>query len=187
MGRLIYSVAASLDGFISDADGDYSWAMPSEEVIAALTADVAGVSTYLYGRRMYESMAGWETAPAAAEQSPESANWAATWRATDKIVFSTTLPEVWTQRTRLERKLTPEVVAAAKAGSAGDLTVEGPTLAAEALRLDLVDVVELLWCPAVVGGGTPVLPSGVRLDLSLRRERRFVNGMVQATYDVAGH
>ncbi|MFC4565382.1 dihydrofolate reductase family protein [Nocardiopsis mangrovi] len=184
MHRVIYSVASSLDGYNTDAQGDFSWAFPSEEVIAALTADAREVDTYLYGRRMYEAMAGWETDPATAAQSPESATWAATWQAARKVVFSASLPEVWTERTRLERELTPEAVERARAEATGDLTIEGPTLAHSALRLGLVDAVELLLCPVIVGAGTPVLPDGFRASLSLRRERRFGNGMVQVTYDI---
>jgi dihydrofolate reductase len=142
MGRLIYFMLTSLDGFI--AEEDYSWSAPDEEVMAALTADAAERSTYLYGRRMYETMAVWETDPAAAEQSRESAAFAATWQAADKVVLSSTLAQVHTLRTRLERQLDAQVVAEIKAASRGDLPIAGPTLAAEALRLDLVDVVELL-------------------------------------------
>ncbi|MDA3646438.1 dihydrofolate reductase family protein [Saccharopolyspora indica] len=184
MSRVIYSTASSLDGYHTDAQGDFSWAYPGEEVIAALTADIGEVSTYLYGRRMYETMAGWETDPALAAQTPESARWATAWQAAEKIVFSKTLTEVWTKRTRLERELTAEVVQRAREEAAGDLTVEGPTLAHSALRLGAVDVVEILICPAIVGAGAPVLPGGLRLDLSLERERRFDNGMVQLTYAV---
>jgi hypothetical protein len=124
MGRLIYLTPTSLDGFISD--GDYSWSAPDEEVMAALTADLAEVSTYLYGQRMYETMAVWETDSAAAEQSSESEVFAATWQAADKVVFSSTLAQVHTRRTRLERQLDGQVVAEIKAASRGDLTIGGP-------------------------------------------------------------
>ncbi len=185
MGRLIYLTPASLDGFIGD--GDYSWGAPYAEVImSTLTTGLADVGTYLYGRRTYETMAVWETEPAVAEQSPESAGFAAMWQGADKVVFSSTLAQVHTRHTRLERQLDAQRVAEIKAASRGDLTIGGPTLAAEALRLDLVDVVELLWCPVLLGGGIPVLSAGVRRDLRLRRERRFSNGVVQATYDVIG-
>ena len=186
MGRLIYLAPASLDGFIGD--GDYSWSAPyAEGIMSVLTAGLAEVGTYLYGRRTYETMAVWETEPAIAEQSPESAKFAAMWQAADKVVFSSTLTQVPTQRTRLARQLDAQLVDESKAASRGDLTVGGPTLAAEALRLDLVDVVELLWCPILLGGGIPVLAGGVRKELALRRERRLGNGVVQATYDVVGH
>ena len=139
MGRLIYLTLMSLDGFIGD--GDYSWSTPNEDIMAALNADLAEVGTYLYGRRTYETMAVWETDPALAEQSPESAGFAATWQAADKVVFSSKLAEAHTRRTRLERQLDEQVVAEIKAASDRDLTIGGPTLAAEAFRLDLVDVV----------------------------------------------
>lgn len=187
MGRIIYSVASSLDGYNTDAQGDYSWAVPDEEVIAALTADSESVSTYLYGRRMYEAMAVWETDPAAAAQSPASSAFAETWKAADKVVFSSTLHRVWTSRTRLEQELTAEAIERACRDAAGDLTVEGPTLAKDALRLGVVDVVELLLCPVTVGGGTKVFPDDLRLDLRLTRERHFNNGMVQVTYETSGH
>lgn len=185
MGRLIYLTLTSLDGFIGD--GDYSWSAPDEEVMAALNADLADVGTYLYGRRTYETMAVWESEPAWAEQSPEDSRFAATWQAADKVVFSSTLAQVPTRRTRLERRLDAHVVAGIMAESRGDVTIGGPALAAEALRLDLVDVVELLWFPVLLGGGIPVLSAGVRRDLRLRSERRFGNGVVRATYDVLRH
>jgi len=183
MGRIIYSVASSLDGYNTDAAGEFEWAVPDEEVIAALNADAETVSTYLYGRRMYEAMAVWETDPSAAAQSPESAKFAATWRRAHKVVFSTTLDRVWTDRTRLEPRLTVEAVERARDDAAGDLTIEGPTLAKDALLLGVVDVVELLLCPVTVGAGTRVLPEGLTLELRLTRERRFGNGMVQVTYE----
>ena len=184
MGNVIYSVACSLDGYNSDAWGDFSWAMPDEAVVAALTDDLAPVSTYLYGRRMYETMAVWETDPTARTWSPESARFADTWARADKVVFSRTLERTWTERTRLEPELTAEAVERARSAASGDLTIEGPTLAGSALRLGVVDVVELLLCPVTVGGGTPVFPDGLSLGLRLVRERRFDNGMVQITYDV---
>ena len=185
MGRLIYLTQASLDGFIGD--GDYSWSAPDEEVMAALNAGLADVGTYLYGRRTYETMAVWETDPVYAEQSSgEDATFATTWQATDKVVFSSTLAQVNTRRTRLERKLDAQVVAGITAASRGDVTIGGPTLAAEALRLDLVDVVDVLWHPILLGGGIPVLAAGVRRGLRLRDERRFGNGVVRAIYDVTG-
>ncbi|WAP50855.1 dihydrofolate reductase family protein [Arthrobacter sp. ATA002] len=184
MAKIIYSVASSLDGYNSDAQGDFSWAFPDEAVVAALTADAESVSTYLLGRRMYETMAVWETDPSAAEGSPESEKFAQVWQRTGKVVFSSSLDDVWTTNTRLEPAFTLEAVERARAEATGDLTVEGPTLAATALLLGVVDVVELLLCPAVVGGGTRVFPDGLSLNLRLVRERRFDNGMVQATYNV---
>ena len=106
MSKVTFSVACSLDGYQTDSDGDYSWAEPSEEVISAINEDLRDVSTYLYGRRMYQEMAVWETDPAVAAQSPETERFAEAWKAADKVVFSRSLESVWTERTRLERELT---------------------------------------------------------------------------------
>ncbi|WP_026820950.1 dihydrofolate reductase family protein [Arthrobacter castelli] len=187
MGRVIYSVASSLDGYNTDAQGDFSWAMPNEEVIAAVTGDLADVSTYLYGRRMYEAMEGWETDPSIAAQSPESAVFAETWKAADKVVFSSSLTEVRTAHTRLEPELSIAAVERARHEAEGDLTIEGPTLAKSALKLGVVDVIELLLCPVLVGGGTSVFPVGISAGLRLTRHRRFTNGMLQVTYEVDRH
>ncbi|MCC3303027.1 dihydrofolate reductase family protein [Arthrobacter sp. zg-Y895] len=184
MGKIIYSVSSTLDGYIADAQGDFSWAFPTEAVIAALTEDMANVTTYLYGRRMYETMAVWETDPSAADESPESASFVEVWKRARKVVFSRTLDDVWTERTRLERELTAQAVERAKAETPGDLTIEGPTLAGTALRMGLVDVVELMIWPVTVGGGTRVFPDGLRANLRLARERRFdEQGMVQVRYE----
>lgn len=184
MSRVIYSVASSLDGYNTDAAGDFSWAFPDEPVVASLIADARSVSTYLYGRRMYETMAGWETDPSWAEGSPESANFAELWKAADKVVFSSTLTEVSTARTRLEPEFTAEALERARSSASGDLTIEGPTLAAEAFRLRLI-VVELAAMPRHHRRRVEeVFPDDVRADLRLVREKRFDNGMVQVTYDV---
>ena len=185
--KLLYSAITSLDGYVADEDGRFDWAKPDDELHAFVNDLERSVGTYLYGRRMYDVMVYWETAPTGAGAHPIAADYARVWQAADKVVFSSTLAQVPTRRTRLERQLDAHLVSEIKAASRGDLTVGGPTLAAEALRLDLVDVVELLWCPILLGGGVPVLSAGVRRDLRLRSERRFSNGVIHATYDVIGH
>lgn len=184
MGRVVYSTITSLDGVNAGPDGDFTWAYPGEEVIEALNADLAQASTYLYGRRMYEMMAVWETDPHAADGSPSSAVFADIWRAADKVVFSTTLDDVWTSRTTLRRSFDASTVRSLAASTDGDLTVEGPTLARQALAMGLVDVVDLVVCPTVVGGGNAVFPTDVRVDLRLTRSRTFENGFAQLTYEV---
>lgn len=184
MGKLIYSVIGSLDGYLNDEHGRYAWAVPGEDLVWFLDEVLAGVGTHLYGRRMYQEMAVWETDPQAAEQSPASARFAEVWRAADKVVFSTTLPTVTTRRTRLERSFDAGLVRRLKAEASGDLTVDGPTLAASALREHLVDEVQRVVVPVVVGGGTPIFPPGVRLDLELTEERRFDRGLVFLRYAV---
>lgn len=181
MGQLIYSMIVSADGYVADRDGNFDWAVPDEEVLSAINADTSEVTTYLYGRRMYEMMHVWETDPDLAQSSPQSAEWAKLWCSKEKVVYSTTLDEVWTTRTRLEREFRAEDVAAFKEN--GDLTVDGPTLAAEALRLGLVDQIHMLVCPVTVGGGLAMLPD-LRLDLELLSARSFSNGMVQLKYGV---
>lgn len=184
MGRLIYSAIGSLDGYLADDAGDFGWAVPDEEVLADVNAEARAVGTYLYGRRMYEMMTGWETDPSVAAQSPESAEFAEIWQAADKVVYSTTLESVTTRRTRLERSFDAAQVEKVKDDSAGDLYVDGPTLAAHALRLGVVDRLHLIVCPVVIGGGLAILPDGVRLGLRLDGERRYGNGMVGLRYEV---
>jgi dihydrofolate reductase len=184
MGQLIFSAICSLDGYIADSAGDFDWAVPDETVLADLNAEARTVGTYLYGRRMYETLSGWETDPSYADQSPGSAEFAAIWQAADKVVYSSTLETVNTRRTRLERSFEAADVAQIKRDSAADLYVDGPTLAAHALRLGVVDRLHLILCPVVVGGGLAVLPADVRLTLRLDGERRYENGMVALRYAI---
>ena len=177
MGRLQYTALCSLDGCTADVDGGFGWAAPDAEVHAFVNDLERPVGTHLYGRRMYETMAVWQTM-GGPEADPEENEYAEIWRAADKIVWSTTLPAVSTPRTRLERTFDPEAVRQLTAASAGDLAIGGPGLAAAALRAGLVDDVQLFLFPVVVGGGTRALPDGVRLDLELVDQRRFSSGVV---------
>lgn len=184
MGKLVYTAIASLDGYVRDAGGSFTWAEPDEEVHAFVNERERAVGTYLYGRRMYETMAGWETDPALAEASPVMAGYAELWRAADKVVYSTTLDAVEPGRTRLERTFDADAVARLKEEAPADLAVAGPTLAAEAFRAGLVDELHFYVVPVVVGGGLPALPDGVRLDLELLEENRFAGGVVFLRYAV---
>lgn len=172
----------SLDGYVADAEGNFDWAEPDAEGLAFVNEMVAPVGTFLYGRRMYEMMRYWETAEIDPVADLHTAEWTRRWRATDKVVFSTTLPEPDAPRTRVERTFDPAAVRELKESSDHDLTVDGPTLAAQAIRAGLVDEYHLLVCPVAVGGGTPYLPDGVRLDLDLLEERRFANGVLALRY-----
>jgi dihydrofolate reductase len=184
MGQLIFSAICSLDGYIADRAGAFDWAVPDEVVLADLNAEARTVGTYLYGRRMYEMLSGWETDPTYAEQSPGSAEFAAIWQAADKVVYSSTLEEVSTRRTRLARSFEAADVERLKRNSAADLYVDGPTLAAHAFGLGVVDRVHLVLCPVVVGGGLAALPADVRLSLRLDGEQRYDNGMVAVRYAI---
>lgn len=183
MARLIYSTIQSLDGYIEDADGRFDWSEPDEEVHQLFNDLLRPVGTYLYGRRMYETMAVWETMTG---KSPASRDFAEVWRAAEKVVYSTTLDAVNSARTQLERSFEPDAVRALKASSESALSVGGPGLAAEAIRGGLVDEVQLFLTPIVVGGGKPALPEGVRVALELLAERRFGNGVVFLRYGTRG-
>ena len=185
MARLIYSAIMSLDGYTADADGRFEWAAPDEEVFAFVNELERPVGTYLYGRRMYETMRYWETAHTLAEQSPVGLDFARIWQAADKIVYSTTLQEPATARTRVERAFDPTQVRKLKEAASRDVTVAGAHLAAQAIAAGLVDEYQLFLVPAVVGGGTRALPDQVRLNLALAQERTFGRGTVYLRYHPA--
>jgi dihydrofolate reductase len=176
---LVYSVIASLDGYTADAEGKFDWAEPDEEVFAFVNDQERRFGTYLYGRRMYETMLGWETVPLAG-QSPVMREFAEIWRAADKVVYSGTLRAASTARTRIEHRFDAEAVLALK--REGDVSVGGPGLAASAIRAGLVDEYHLYVTPVVVGGGTAVFPDGVRAGLDLLDQHRFAGGVVYLRY-----
>jgi dihydrofolate reductase len=182
MAKLIYSAITSLDGYVEDLDGRFDWAAPDEQVHAFVNDLERPIGTYLYGRRMYDVMRYWETAHTEPDQSPVGLDFARIWQAADKVVYSTSLDEVTTTRTRLERRFDPDTVRALKEGTTRDISVGGPGLAAEALRAGLVDECHVFVNPVVVGGGTAFLPEGVRSDLELMDEHRFGNGVVHLHY-----
>ncbi len=178
MGRLVYAVIASLDGFVNDESGGFEWAAPAEDVHRFVNELERPVGTYLYGRRIYEVMAVWQDMPGIEHEPDVMQEFAAIWRAADKVVYSSTLAEVTTPRTRLERTFDPLAVRAMVGGLDTDVSLAGPTLAAHALRAGIVDDVHVFLLPIVVGGGTPCWPSGARLDLELVDEHRFDDGTV---------
>jgi dihydrofolate reductase len=184
VAKLIYSALTSLDGYVADEDGNFEWAAPDEEVHTFINDLERPVGTYLYGRRMYEVMVGWETDPTLADQSPAMRDFAEIWQAADKIVYSKTLEVVDTARTRIERDFDPQAVRQMKALAGRDLAVGGPELAAQAFRAGLVDECHLFVAPIVVGGGKRSLPNDVRLKLELLDERSFGNGMVFLDYRI---
>jgi dihydrofolate reductase len=184
LARLIYSAIASLDGYVADEQGNFDWAEPDEEVHAFVNELERPVGTYLYGRRMYETMVYWEDPPDLAAQPAVVRDFAAIWRAADKVVYSRSLEEVGSERTRIEREFDPEAVRRMKAGEGRDITVGGPGLAGQALAAGLVDESRLFLAPVLVGGGKAALPDGVRLRLELLEERRFGNGVVYLRHAV---
>jgi dihydrofolate reductase len=183
---LIYSMLMSVDGCVEEEHGRFDWAAPDEEVFSYITQLTSSAGTHLYGRRMYETMIYWETAHTVPNQTQVELDWARQWQAAEKIVYSRTLAEPHSLRTRIEREFDPEVVRQLKADVRHDIAVAGPELAAQALRADLVDEVQMFICPAVVGGGKRFFPDGVRLKLELVDEHRFRNGVVFLRYVVRG-
>ncbi|WP_042426191.1 dihydrofolate reductase family protein [Streptacidiphilus anmyonensis] len=184
MARLIYSAIASLDGYVEDEKGEFGWAAPDEEVHAAVNDLERPIGTYLYGRRMYETMASWETAGLGADDPAVAREFAELWRAAEKVVYSRTLGTVATARTRIERDFDPAAVRRMKEESPHDLTIGGAELAGRALAAGLVDEVQLFLHPVSVGGGKPALPRGVRLRLELLAERPFHGGVFHLRYAV---
>ena len=194
MAKLTYTAITSLDGYIEDEGGGFDWAEPDADVFRFVNDLERPIGTYLYGRRMYEMMAVWQTigverpgnpeTTEAAETapSPEELDFAQVWRSADKIVYSRTLDAASTPRTRLEREFDPEAVHALKYTAERDLTIGGSDLARHAFAAGLVDEVHLFLHPLVVGGGKPALPRGVRVDLELLAERRFTGGVVYVRY-----
>jgi dihydrofolate reductase len=182
MAKLIYSAITSLDGYVADEDGNFDWAAPDEEVHSFVNDLERRVGTYLYGRRMYETMVYWETAHALPDQPPVAEDFAELWQAADKIVYSKTLATVSSARTRIERDFDSEPVRQMKASAERDITVGGPDLAAQAIEAGLVDEYHLFLTPIMVGGGKQSLPDNVRLKLELLDERRFGSGVVHLHY-----
>ena len=184
VGKLIYAANTSLDGYLEDETGAFDWSVPDDEVHAFWNEHERTIGTSLYGRRMYETMRVWEDDDWLTDEPAVIREYADIWRDADKVVYSTTLDEVSTARTRIERQLDPETVRRLKESSSADLSIGGATLGAEAFRLGLVDECVLLLCPVLVGGGKPALPRGVRLDLELLDHRRFDNGVVYVRHAV---
>jgi dihydrofolate reductase len=182
MAKLVYGMVTSLDGYAVPADGDLGAGAEDEEVHTYIGDLFRDLGTYLYGRRMYETMVFWETAHAEPDAPPHIVQYARDWQAAEKVVHSTTLESVSSARTRIERTFDPEAVRRLKESSDSDLSVDGPTLAAQAIAAGLVDEYHLFITTTVVGGGTRFFPDGVRLDLELVGERSFSSGLVHAHY-----
>ena len=187
MAKLIYSMLTSLDGYTEDEHGRFGWGVPEDEEVHSYINELASsFGTYLYGRRMYETMVYWETAHTVSGQPRFVLDWARQWQAAEKIVYSRTLAEPRSARTRIEREFDPDAVRGLKANAEYDITVDGPELAAQAIRAGLVDEFQMIVCPVVVGSGKRFFPDGVRLDLELVEERRFRKGVVVLRYAVRG-
>ncbi len=181
MAKLIYTAIMSLDGYTADAEGNFDWSAPDEEVHAFVNDLERQAGTYLLGRRMYEVMAWWENLDTAGEPAVIK-DYADIWKAADKIVYSTSLDQPSTARTRLERTFDAGAVRALKTSAQRELSIGGAALAAQAVEAGLVDEYRFFVNPVAVGGGKRFLPDGVGLKLELLEERRFGNGVVYLRY-----
>ena len=184
MAKLIYVANMSLDGYTEDANANFEWTAPTDEVLSFITDLVRPVGTYLYGRRMHETMSVWETDPTLPAQSSLMADFANVWQAANKLVYSTTLREVSTTNTRLECHFDPDSVREMKASASSDLTIGGSTLAAHAFNAELVDECQLFIYPVLVGEGKPAFLSAARVHMDLLEEHRFEGGGVHLRYRV---
>ena len=183
MGKLIYSMLTSLDGYIEATEGNIGRGPAEDPVVHTFINDLyRSVGTYLYGRRMYETMVYWETADREPNQPPHALQYARDWQAAEKIVYSTTLESVSSQKTRIERSFDPNQVRKLKAELDHNLTIEGPDLATQAIRVGLVDEYHLFMTTTVVGGGKRFFPDGVRLDLKLVEHHVFDSGLIFLRY-----
>jgi dihydrofolate reductase len=185
LAKLIYSAIASLDGYVEDEHGSFDWAAPDDEVHAFVNELERPIGTYLYGRRMYETMVFWETANAGAGSSAVSRDFAVIWRAAEKIVYSRTLQTVSSARTRIEHRFDPDAIRGLKEISEANISIGGAELAGQAIAAGLVDECNLFLGPVIVGGGKRALPDNVRAQLELLDERRFQSGVVQLRYRVS--
>ena len=184
MAKLIYSALASLDEYVEDEHGKFDWAAPDEEVLAFVNDQERPIGTYLYGRRMYETMVFWETMTAGADEPAETQDYAQIWRAAEKVVYSRTLQAPSSDRTRILRDFDPAAIRRLKESSSRDITIGGADLAGQAIASGLVDECHLFLCPIIVGGGKRALPDGVHADLELMAERRFDCGVVHIHYRI---
>jgi dihydrofolate reductase len=183
--KLIYSAITSLDGYVADADGNFDWAAPDAEVHSFVNDLERPIGTYLYGRRMYDIMAFWDSDDLLIDDSPVTRDFATLWQAAEKIVFSRTLATPTTERTRVEREFDPDMVQRLKASSPTDISIGGPELAGHAIRAGLVDECRLFLHPVIRGVGNRSLPDDTRVRLELLDERRFDSGVVYLRYRVS--
>jgi dihydrofolate reductase len=190
MGNLIYLISTSLDGYVADENGNFDWGKPSEEEHAFINDTLRNVGTILMGRNLYETMKVWDDIPTEGVSGPymdgpsQAMNdYAKIWRAANKIVYSTSLSEVTTDNTTLERKFSPDVIKKMVAESDKDFDIGGPHLAAEAIKANIIDEYHQIIVPLILGGGNHWLPGGNNNKLKLVDMHKFKNGFVHLQYN----
>jgi dihydrofolate reductase len=184
MGKLIYSINTSLDGYVADEKDSFDWTTPTEEILAVVDEVLANVGTFLFGSLMYKTMAVWDTMPA--DGPSEGFNkFSNIWKAANKIVYSSSLTEVSTTNTTIERIFDTKKVNKLIAESDKDFNIGGPHLAAEAIRAGIIDEYHQYIAPILIGGGNHWLPKDVKSELKLIDLRKFKNGIVHLQYSKA--
>lgn len=182
MAHLIYSAITSVDGYVEDADGRFEWGAPDSEVLSFINELERPIGTYLYGRRMYETMVNWETARLDESVPAPVRDFTRIWQAAAKVVYSRSLAAASSSNTRIQPSFDAAAVRRLKAVAQRDLSVGGADLAGQAIGAGLVDELQLFMVPVVVGGGKPWLPGSLRLNLQLQESRRFSGGFVFLRY-----
>jgi dihydrofolate reductase len=181
MSKLIYITNTSLDGYIEDETGAFDW-LNADQVHQFITELVRPFGTYLYGRRLYDTMAYWG-APVES-YPPEQRDFAEVWQKHEKIVFSRTLTNATTGNTRIKRDFDPEAIRELKRESEHDIGIGGAELAGLAIEANLVDECHLFLNPVIVGAGKPAFRPTLRRNLELLETRRFDTGVIHLRYGI---
>jgi dihydrofolate reductase len=184
MGKLIYSITTSIDGFVADKNDNFEWTKPTEEILSCVNDSLSNVGTFLFGRRMYETMAVWDTISENGE-SVGFNKFAKLWRAANKVVYSTSLLNATTANTTLEREFSTEAIQKLVLASDKDFNIGGPHLTAEAVKADIVDEYHQYIAPLILGSGNHWLPQNVKVKLELMSLQKFENGTVHLQYKKA--
>ncbi len=191
MAKLIYPMNMSLDGYMEDASGKFDWTITDDETLAFWTEFRRSIGTDIYGRKMYETMVYWETVTPQTfsdfeneNQAESMSEFAQLWQKTDKVVYSQTLQDVSSAKTRLDREFNPDAIRELKESSKAHMTISGPNLAFQAMQVGLVDELYLVVHPINVGGGKRALPDNLLMQLKLLAERHFTSGAVHLHYRV---
>lgn len=183
MGRFIYSMLVSLDGFVETPSHSLDWVVIDEEFHRFVNAQARENEAFVNGRRLYEVMRAWETIREEQPDLPDyEVEFAEIWNAKPKIVFSSTLESIGPGATLIGTDAVGSKLTRLKEETAGDLDIGGPMLAATAIRLGLVDEYRLFVQPVVIGAGTPFFPRDVHLDLELIDTHRFTSGVMHVAY-----
>jgi dihydrofolate reductase len=189
MGKLIYLITTSLDGYAADKNGKFDWAIPSEEVHSFVNDALHNVGTVLMGRKLYETMKVWDDIPTEGVSgpymdgpSPAMNDFAKIWKGANKIVYSTTLSDLTIKNAKIEKSFDPSAVQKMVANSDKDIDIGGPHLAAAAVKANIIDEYHQIIAPLILGGGTHWLPGGNNNKLKLTDVRKFKNGFVHLQY-----